>query len=162
MKKEHSVTRRQIKIDERTKRYFKLLTKNKRLFEKLLKNKKIKETGQRVAFCLTELYFNSQSVIKLIDKISQTKRNFNKNDLDSLLGNMIDLQTEIYIEMTDYIKELRKPLKNVIDKVGNLRGDKSTNIARKIIRSSMKRCYIILKRIKYYPAHNKPKRKSQG
>ncbi len=149
--------------DKRTERYFKLFRKNNELFGALLKNKKSRGDKQKVVLCLTEIYFSSQSAIKLIDKISKTNKNFTKGDLDFLLGNLIDLQTEIYLDMTDWIKDLKKLLKNVIDKVGKLGGDKSgTNAARKTIQSSKKRFDINLKKIRYYTTHCNPKKKPRG
>jgi len=149
--------------DEKSKRFFNLFRKNQRLFEKLLKNKADEEDGTTVELCLTELYSNSQRVIKLIDKISKTKINFTKGSLDSLVGSLIDLETEIYLEMAGWIKELKNPLKNVIDKVGSLGGDKSgTDVARKTIQSSMKQLDVHLEKMRYYTAHNKPKKKSRG
>jgi hypothetical protein len=65
--------------------------------------------------------------------------------------------------MVDWIKDLKKPLNIVIDKIEKLGGDKSgTNAARKIIRSSMKQIDINLKKIKYYSTRYKPKRKPGG
>jgi hypothetical protein len=148
--------------DEKTKRFFELFKKNQRLFEKLLKNKTGEEDGKTVELCLTELYSASQRVIKLIDKISKTKTSFTKGNLNSLLGNLIDLETEVYLEMAGWIKELKNPLKNVIDKVGNLGSDKSgSDVTRKTLQSSMKQLDIHLEKMKYYTTHYKPKRKSK-
>ena len=148
--------------DEKTKRFFELFKKNQRLFEKLLKNKVNEEDAKTVELCLTELYSNSQRVTKLIDNISKTKTNFTKSNIDSLLDNLIDLETEIYLEMAGWIKELKSPLKNVIDKVGSLGGDKSgSDVTRKTLQSSMKQLDIHLEKMRYYTDHYKPKKKSR-
>jgi hypothetical protein len=148
----------QIMTNEKTKQFFELFKKNQRLFEKLLKNKASEEDGKTVELCLTEIYFNSQRVIKLIDKISKT--NLTKGNLNSLLSNLIDLETEIYLEMAGWIKELKNPLKDVIDKVGSLEGDKSgTDVTRKTFQSSMKQLDVHLEKMRYYTTHYKPKKK---
>ncbi len=144
--------------DEKTKRFFELFGKNQRLFEKLLKNKADEEDGKIVELCLTEIYSNAQRVIKLIDNISKTKTNFTKGNLDSLLDNLIDLETAIYLEMAGWIKELKNPLKNVIDKVGDKSG---TAVTRKTLQSSMKQLDVHLEKMRYYTDHYKPKRKSK-
>lgn len=149
--------------NEKTKQFFELFKKNQRLFEKLLKNKASEEDGKTVELCLTELYSASQRVIKLIDRISKTKTNFTKGNLNSILGDLIDLETEIYLEMAGWIKELKNPLKDVIDKVGSLEGDKSgTDVARKTFQSSMKQLDVHLEKMRYYTNHYKPKRKGRG
>lgn len=146
--------------DKRTELYFKLLRENDRLFGALLKSKASKGDRQKAAFCLTEIYFISQSLVKLTKKISETNLEFSKGDLNSLLGNLIDLRIEIYDKMVDWIRDLKKPLNVVIDKVGELEGDKSgANAARKIIRSSMKQINVNMEKIKYYSAHYKPSKK---
>jgi hypothetical protein len=148
--------------DEKTKRFFELFKKNQKLFEKLLKNKINEEDGKTVELCLTEIYSNSQYVIKLIDKISKTKASLTKSNMDSLLDNLIDLETQIYLEMAGWIKELKGPLKNVIDTVGSLGGDKSgSEVTRKTLQSSMKQLDIHLEKMRYYTNHYKPKRKSK-
>jgi len=149
--------------DEKTKQFFELFGKNQKLFEKLLKNKVDEEDGKIVELCLTEIYSNSQRVVKLIDKISKTKINLTKDNLDSLLDNLIDLETAIYLEMAGWIKELKNPLKNVIDTVGSIGGDKSgSNVTRKTLQSSMKQLDVHLEKMKYYTSHYKPKKKSRG
>ena len=149
--------------DEKTKRFFELFKKNQRLFGKLLKNKISEEDGKIVELCLTEIYSNSQRLIKLIEKISKTKTNFTKGNIDSLLDNLIDLETEIYLEMAGWIKELKGPLKNVIDTVGSLGGDTSgADVTRKTLQSSMKQLDIHLEKMRYYTNHYKPKKKSKG
>jgi hypothetical protein len=148
--------------DEKTKRFFELFGKNQRLFEKLLKNKVDEEDAKIVELCLTEIYSNSQRVIKLIDNVSKIKTKFTKGNLDSLLDNLIDLETAIYLEMAGWIKELKNPLKNVIDKVGSMGGDKSgSNVTRKTLQSSMKQLDVHLEKMRYYTDHYKPKKKSR-
>jgi hypothetical protein len=148
--------------DEKTKRFFELFRRNQRLFEKLLKDKISEEDGRTVELCLTEIYSNSQHVMKLIDKISKTKASLSKSNLDSLLDNLIDLETEVYLELAGWIKELKGPLKDVIDKVGSLGGDESgAEVTRKTLQSSMKQLDIHLEKMRYYTNHYKPKRKSK-
>ncbi len=110
--------------DKRTERYFKLLKKNDEIFEALLKKKASKVDRQKVAFCLTEIYFRSQHLVNLIKKISETNLKFTEDDLDSLFGNLIDLRIEIYDEMVDWIKDLKRPLKTAIYKVNDLGAEK--------------------------------------
>jgi Zn-dependent membrane protease YugP len=101
-------------------------------------------------------------VIKLIDNVSKIKTKFTKGNLDSLLDNLIDLETAIYLEMAGWIKELKNPLKNVIDKVGSMGGDKSgSNVTRKTLQSSMKQLDVHLEKMRYYTDHYKPKKKSR-
>ncbi|MFA5252924.1 MAG: hypothetical protein WC454_10120 [Phycisphaerae bacterium] len=153
--------------DKGTERYFKLLKKNEELFVSLLKNKASKEDRQKVAFCLTEIYFMSQSLAKLIKKISETNLNFSKDDLDLLLGNLINLRIEIYDKMADGIRDLKRPLNIVIDTTGKLVGDKPSdksgaNVARKIIRSSIKQFDNNLKKIRYYNTRYNTSKKNQA
>lgn len=148
--------------DEKTKQFFELFGKNQRLFEKLLKNKVGEEDGKIVELCLTEIYSNARRMIKLIDNISKTKTKFTKGNLDSLLDDLIDLETAIYLEMAGWIKELKNPLKNIIDTVGSMGGDKSgSNVTRKTLQSSMKQLDVHLEKMRYYTDHYKPKRKSR-
>lgn len=143
--------------DQKTKRFFKLLRKNEGLFGALLKNKASKGDGQTVALCLTELYFRSKHLIDLTKKISETSLRFTKDDVDSLLGNLVDLQVEIYIGMLHWIRDMKRPLKVVIDNVEDLGPEKKgTGIARKNIRSSVKQIDDDVKKIRYYSTHNNP------
>ena len=148
--------------DERTKRYFKLLRKNEGLFGALLKNKASKGDGQTVALCLTEVYFRAQHLIVLIKKFSEANLDFTENSLDPLLGNLVDLQVEIYIGMLHWIRDMKRPLKAVIDNVEDLGPEKKgTGIARKNIRSSMKQMDDDVKKIRYYSAHNNQSKKRE-
>jgi hypothetical protein len=102
-------------------------------------------------------------VIKLIDKISKTKTTSTKSNLSALLDNLIDLETEIYLEMAGWIKELKRPLKEVIDKVGALEGNTfGTDVARKTFQSSMKQLDVHLEKMIYHTTHYKPNRKGRG
>lgn len=103
--------------DKKTKMFSKLLGKQDRIFNRLPVDK---SCGQKVSSYLTEIYFRSKHLIRLTEKISETNLKFNEDDLDSLLGDLIDLRIEIYDEMVDWIKNLKKPLNVVIDKVGEL------------------------------------------
>jgi hypothetical protein len=40
--------------------------------------------------------------------------------LDILLSNLVDLRVDIYDELLDWVKDLKKPLGSVINKVENL------------------------------------------
>jgi hypothetical protein len=150
-------------IDKKIKVFFKLFRKQKKVFDKLLPDKSCDaEVRQEIILCLTEIYFGSKHAIELTKKISETNTNFTKGDLDSLLGNLIDLRIEIYDKMVDWIRDLKKPLKNVIDKVAGLVDQKKdAAIARKTIHSSKKQIDNNLKKIKYYTAYNNPNKKSR-
>ena len=111
--------------DKRTKMFFQLFRKQEKVFNKLLSNDNCTaEDRQTIALCLTEIYFGSQHLIELIKNISETNLNFTERDLDSLLGNLIDLRIEIYDEITDWIKDMKKPLKVAINKVADLGTEK--------------------------------------
>jgi len=111
--------------DKNTKMFFQLLRKQEKVFNKLLSNANCTpEDRQMIVLCLTELYFSSQRLIGLIKKISETNLDFTERDLDSLLGNLIDLRIETYDEINDRIKDLKKPLKTVINKICDLGAEK--------------------------------------
>ena len=111
--------------DKRTKMFFQLFRKQEKVFNRLLPNKYCApKERQMLALCLTELYFRSQHLIGLIKKVSKTNLDFTERDLDSLLGNLIDLRIETYDEINDWIRDMKKPLKTVINKIGDLGTEK--------------------------------------
>jgi|GEM_PF-5232093 len=119
-------------MTKETKLYFKLFRKNQKLFKEVIGDKISDEYKQNIVLYLTEIYFGSQHIIKLIEKISETNTNCTKRDLDSLLGNLVDLRIEIYNELIDWVKDLKKPLKTVIDKVEDLWYETDSNNIKKI------------------------------
>ncbi len=150
-----------LKKDTQTKKYLKLLGKLTKLFKKFPKDKSFSaKDRQHLSFCLTELYFMSDHMNKVIKNISDTNLKIKNKNLNSLITNLIDLQVNTYIEMADYIKDLKKPLKSLIHAIENSDPEKSTFIARKNISISTKRVYSLFKKMKYcFPAkkskHNK-------
>lgn len=111
--------------DKKTKIFFKFLAKQNKLFSKLPIDKSFTTDDQRkISLYLTEIYFRSQHLVNLIKNISETNLKFTENDLDSLLGDLIDLRIEIYDEIVDWIKELKKHLNIAINKVGDLGAEK--------------------------------------
>jgi hypothetical protein len=148
--------------DEETKLFFKLLRKNQRLFGKLPGNKLSDEDRETVALYITEIYFRSHHLTEVIEKVSETSVRFSESDLDSLLTNLVELQIEIYTEMVDWIKGLKKPLMTVIDNIDDLgRKEKGTAAAEKGIRSSMRQFNVAVKKIRYSVADNPPKKKGK-
>jgi hypothetical protein len=151
--------------DKKNKLYFKILKKNQRMFEKVIGDRISDNYRQAIALYLTEIYFRSQHIIELIEKILETNQNCTKRDLDSLLGYLVYLQIEIYDELVDWFKSLKKPLKTVIDKVEDLWYEKpgtDTDMDIKTIRSSMKHIYNTIKKINHHSAlkgSNKKKRR---
>jgi hypothetical protein len=105
---------------KQTKEFFQLYRKQEKLFNTMLQNRASDEDRQTVALCLSEIYFRSQHLIELIKKISETNLNYTESDLDSLLGNLVFAQIDIYDELASWIKQLKKPLKTVIDNVEDL------------------------------------------
>jgi hypothetical protein len=147
--------------DKKTRLYFKLFRKQEKVFNKIkLKKGCSPEDGKTVAFSLTELYFKSKHLSDLIKRISETNLNLGEKDLDSLLENLIDLQLGIYIDMPDWIKDFKRPLKNIIDGIDTLGTEKKgVNIARKNIRISQKRIVNLSKKLKHYSAYYSQKKK---
>jgi DNA mismatch repair ATPase MutS len=110
--------------DKKTK-MFKLLEKQNKLFNRLPIDKSCTtEDRKMISLCLTEIYVRSQHLVNLIKKISGTNLKFTEDDLDSLLDNLINLQIEIYGEVVDWIKDLKKPLNIAINKIGDLGAEK--------------------------------------
>jgi hypothetical protein len=105
---------------KQTKKFFRLFRKQETLFNTVLQNRTNDKDRQTVALCLSEIYFRSQHLIGLIKKISETNLNYTESDLDSLLGNLVYTQIDIYDELTSWIKQLKKPLKTAIDNVEDL------------------------------------------
>jgi len=104
--------------DKKTKMFFKLLRKQEKLFNRFPIGKSYTtEDRRKVMLCLTELHFRSRHLVSLTKNISETNLKFTEDDLDALLGNLIDLRIEIYDEMFEWIKDLKKPLNRVINKI---------------------------------------------
>jgi hypothetical protein len=152
-------------MTKETKLFFMFLKKNRRVFDAVIGDKINDKGKQLIALYLTEIYFSSQHVIELIEKISKTNKNCTKRDLDTLLGNLVDLRIELYDELIDWAKSLKKPLKTTIDKIEDLWYEKpgaDTDRDSKAIRRSMKRIYNTIKKINYHSAlkgSNKKNRK---
>jgi hypothetical protein len=104
-------------MHKKTRKFFRLFRKQEGLFNTVLQNRASDEDRKTVALCLTEIYFQSQRLIELIKKVSETNLDYTESDLDSLLGNLIDLRINIYDEIADWIKDLKKPLNTTIDNV---------------------------------------------
>jgi len=108
------------KTQKQTKKFFQFFRKQEKLFNTVLQNRASDEDKQTVALCLSEIYFRSQHLIGLIKKTSETNLDYTESDLDSLLGNLVYAQIDIYDELASWIKQLKKPLKTAIDKVDDL------------------------------------------
>jgi hypothetical protein len=139
-----------LKKDIQTEKYFKLHTKFENIFKNFPKDKSFSaEDRQYLSFCLTELYFMSNHMNKVIRNISDTNLKIENKDLDSLISHLIELQVNTNIEIVDWIRNLKKPLKSLINSIENSDSEKSDFIARKNISISMKRINGLLKKMKY-------------
>jgi len=116
-----------------------------------------------MALCLTEFYFNSRHLIEVIKKISERSLDSTKDDLDSFLGDLCRLRTEVYDVTTYWAKILRKPLNTSIDKIADLEyEDPDAAVAEKTIESAMERFDITMNKAKAYPNPNDPRRKGRS
>ncbi len=148
--------------DVQTKSYLKLLGKLEKLFKKFPKDKSFSiEDRKYLSCCLSELYFKSRHLNKVIKKISDTNFKIKNKSVDFLITSLIELQLGLYIGMLDWIKDLKKPLNSLIKAIEKSDPEKRTFIAEKSIHFSAKQVYSILRKIKYYyPAKkNKLRRK---
>ena len=104
-------------MDPETKIYFNILRKNQKLFDVILANRINREDRQTIALCFAEIYINSRHIIKLIEKISKTNIDISEKKLDSLLESLCFSRVEIYNELVDWAKDLKKPLNKAINSV---------------------------------------------
>jgi hypothetical protein len=149
-----------IKTDIQTKRYVKFYDKLQKIFNKFPIDKSFSiEDRRRLSLCLSELYFESQHLSKVIKKISQTNLKLTEKNLNPIISNLIDLQANMYIDMVDWIKDLKKPLNSLIKTIENSDPKKRTIIAEKNIRISTKNVNGFLKKIEYYYPSKKNKNK---
>lgn len=148
--------------DQRTRAYFKLLKKNQRLFRALLEDGISDKTRENVAMCLTEIYFSSRRLIGLIKRISETGPDITERELDSLLGYLCCLRSEVYDGMVRWAKTLRSPVNISIDRIADIGYEApDAAVAEKTIQNAKKQIDFIMKKIKAYPKRDDPKRKSR-
>ncbi|MBN2020005.1 MAG: hypothetical protein JW749_07260 [Sedimentisphaerales bacterium] len=151
-----------IKKDIQTQKYAKFYSKLQKLLYRFPKDKSFStQDRQHLSLCLAELYFKSNHLNKVIKKISETNLKLDEKHCNSITSNLIDLQIDIYTEMVDWIKDLKKLLKTLINIIENSDPEKRTFIAETNVRISMKRANSLLKKIEYYypPKKNRNKRK---
>ena len=109
--------------DEKTKKYFKLLNKLDKVTKKIMEKGASQEDKSRFALCLAEIHSCSSALVDLINKISETNISMTEKEADDLLGDLINVEIYLYTEMTDWVKDLKKPLKKAIDQVTDMCGD---------------------------------------
>ena len=103
--------------DEKTKHLFTLLRKLESLTDRLVVSEDNDEDKKKFALCLAELYFRANHVTGLIKAIANTPLKPSEQTMDALLTDLVDLQIELYDEVADWMKELRKPLQRMMDAV---------------------------------------------
>ena len=108
---------------EETKRYFKLLNKLDIVTKKIMEKGASQEEKSKFALCLAEIHSCSSALVDLINKISETNISMTEKEADDLLGNLTDVKIYLYTEITDWVKDLKKPLKKAIDQVADMCAD---------------------------------------
>lgn len=103
--------------DEKTEQFFAFLRKLESLTDRLVMSKDKEEDKRKFALCLAELYFRANHVTGLIKAIANTPLKPSEQTMDTLLTDLVDLQIELYDEVADWMKELRKPLQRMMDAV---------------------------------------------
>ena len=137
-----------IKKDIQTQKYAKFYSKLQKLFYRFPKNKSFsKQDRESLSFCLAEIYFKSNHLNKVIKRISEPNLKLDKKHCNSITSDLIDLQIIIGMELFDYIKGLKKPLKTLIHTIENSDPEKNTFVAEQIVRISMKRAKSLLNKL---------------
>lgn len=103
---------------KKTKQFFTLLNKLRSL-EDHFDSRKGKKDQKLFALCLCELHFRAIHTIELIQAISKTGRKMTNKTLDNLLTDLINLKIELFDEVSDWQKELKRPLQKIINSVSD-------------------------------------------
>ncbi len=100
------------------KKYNHISKKLNELTKKMIAHEDYDDNQKKFEFYITEIYFRSKHISNLVEKMLDMKKDeFNEGDLDILLEYLIDLKIEIFDEIMDWMIQLKKPLKDTIDKV---------------------------------------------
>ena len=118
-------------MKDKVKSFFEMERRLKTITRAVLADKASAKSCQGLPLYLTEIYFRSIEISKIIAAIEKVDyKNFNKQEADILLTHLVNLRIEIYDEVVDWMKALRKPLKITIGETskklsqhkGDLRG----------------------------------------